>query len=110
MIGIDRCEDALNDGRRLARERGVVNVAFAAANIYRLPYPDGSFDAAFSCAVLQHLAHPRAALAEIRRVLTADGVIGIVDGSSPLTSRFPTNPFLDTWDRLRALQRAHNTG
>lgn len=68
------------------------------------------FDAAFSCAVLQHLADPRAALTEIRRVLTPDGVIGIVDGSSPLTFRYPTNPLLDTWDRLRALQRAHNTG
>jgi len=110
VIGTDRREDALNDGRRLARERGVVNVAFAAANIYRLPYPDGSFHAAFSCAVLQHLADPRAALAEIRRVLRPDGVIGIVDGSSPLTFRYPTNPFLDTWDHLRALQRAHNTG
>ena len=39
-----------------------------------------------------------------------DGVIGIVGGSSPLTFRYPTNPFLDTWDRLRTLQRAHNTG
>lgn len=94
VIGIDRREDVLNDGRQLARERGVVNVAFAAANIYRLPYPDGSFHAAFSCAVLQHLADPRAALAEIRRILTPDGVIGIVDGSSPLTFRYPTNPFL----------------
>ena len=37
-------------------------------------------------------------------------MIGIVDGSSPLTFRYPTNPLLDTWDRLRALQRAHNTG
>jgi ubiquinone/menaquinone biosynthesis C-methylase UbiE len=110
VIEMDRREDALNDGRRLARERGVVNIAFAAANIYRLPYLDGSFHAAFSCAVLQHLADPRAALAEIRRVRMPDGVIGIVDGSSPLTFRYPTNSFLDTWDRLRALQRAHNTG
>ena len=110
VIGMDRREDALNDGRRLARERGAANVAFAVANIYRLPYPNGSFDAAFSCAVLQHLADPCAALTEIRRVLTPDGVIGIVDGSSPLTFRYPTNPLLDTWDRLRALQRAHNTG
>jgi ubiquinone/menaquinone biosynthesis C-methylase UbiE len=110
VIGVDRREDALTHARMLARERGIANVAFEAANIYQLPYADGSFDAAFTCAVLQHLAAPLAALKEIRRVLKPDGVIGIVDGSSTITFRYPTNPLLETWDGLRVLQRAYNTG
>ena len=110
VIGVDRRKDALTHARMLARERGIANVAFEAASIYQLPYADGSFDAAFTCAVLQHLAAPLAALKEIRRVLKPEGVIGIVDGSSTITFRYPTNPLLEMWDGLRALQRAYNTG
>jgi ubiquinone/menaquinone biosynthesis C-methylase UbiE len=95
---------------RLAAERGIANVAFKAASIYRLPYADASFDAAFACAVLQHLAAPLAALKEVRRVLKPGGVIGIVDGSSTLTFRYPTNPPLGAWDKLRKLEREYNTG
>ena len=43
-------------------------------------------------------------------MLKPGGVIGIVDGSSPSTFRFPTNSLLDRWDRLRTLEREHNTG
>jgi ubiquinone/menaquinone biosynthesis C-methylase UbiE len=110
VIGIDLREDALAQGRALARERGIANVTFQTASVYQLPYPDGSFDAAFACAVLQHLAAPLAALKEMRRVLKPGGVIGLVDGSSAITFRYPTNSLLDKWDRLRALEREHNAG
>src|SRR5687767_8833565 len=43
-IGIDLREDALAQGRALARERAITNVTFETASIYHLPYPDGSFD------------------------------------------------------------------
>src|SRR5215475_3742418 len=97
-VGIDLREDALAQGRALALERGIANVTFEAASVYQLPYPDGSFDAAFACAVLQHLAAPLAALQEMRRVLKPGGVIGIVDGSLTITFRYPTNSLLDKWD------------
>src|SRR4029453_15750586 len=109
-IGIDLREDALAQGRALARARGIANVTFETARVYQPPYPDSSFDAAFACAVLQHLAAPLAALKEMRRVLKPRGVIGIVDGSSTITFRYPTNSLLDTWDRLRTLEREHNAG
>jgi ubiquinone/menaquinone biosynthesis C-methylase UbiE len=109
-IGIDLREDALAQGRALARERGIVNVTFQKASVYRLPYADASFDAAFACAVLQHLAHPVAALEEMRRVLKPGGVVGVVDGSSTITFRYPTSPLLEKWDGLRALEREYTTG
>jgi ubiquinone/menaquinone biosynthesis C-methylase UbiE len=109
-IGIDLRENAVTHARTLARERGIANVAFQVANVFQLPYVDGSFDAAFACAVLQHLATPLAALKEIRRVLKPGGVVGIVDGSSPITFRYPTNQLLEAWDKLRELQREYNTG
>ena len=107
-IGFDLRADALTQGRTLARKRGIANVAFLAASIYQLPYADDSFDAAFACAVLQHLSAPVAALREIRRVLRPGGVVGIVDGSSAITFRYPTSPLLEAWDKLRVLQREHN--
>jgi ubiquinone/menaquinone biosynthesis C-methylase UbiE len=109
-IGIDLREEALTHGRQLARDRGVSNVTFQAANVYQLPCPDAAFDAAFACAVLQHLAAPLAALTEMRRVLKPGGVLGIMDGSSPITFRYPTHPLLEAWDRLRSLERAYRTG
>jgi ubiquinone/menaquinone biosynthesis C-methylase UbiE len=109
-IGIDLREKALRQARTLAWERGITNVAFQAAALYQLPYADGSVDAAFACAVLQHLASPLAALKELRRVLKPGGVIGIADGSSTITFRYPTNSLLQAWDKLRLLEREYNTG
>jgi ubiquinone/menaquinone biosynthesis C-methylase UbiE len=108
-VGIDLREDLLTRGRALARERGIANVTFHAATLYQLPYADGSFDAAFACAVLQHLAAPLGALKEVRRVLKPGGVIGIADGSSPITFRYPANAFLQAYDKLRGLEREYNT-
>ena len=109
-IGIDLRDDALTQGRTLARERGITNLTFYAASVYQLPYADSSFDAAFACAVLQHLATPPAALKELRRVLKPEGVIGIADGSSTITFRYPTNDVLQAYDKLRGLEREYKTG
>ena len=109
-IGIDLREEAVVQGRMLARERGLANVEFLVASIYQLPFADCSVDATFTCAVLQHLTAPLAALKEIRRVLKPGGVIGIVDGSSTITFWYPTNPSLEMWDQLRRLERRCNTG
>jgi ubiquinone/menaquinone biosynthesis C-methylase UbiE len=109
-IGIDLRDDALTQGRTLARERGITNLTFYAASVYQLPYADSSFDAAFACAVLQHLATPSAALKELRRVLKPEGVTGIADGSSTITFRYPTNDVLQAYDKLRGLEREYKTG
>lgn len=46
VVGIDIRADALAQGQQLARERSLNNVEFQVADIFRLPFPDGSFDAA----------------------------------------------------------------
>jgi len=76
VVGLDIGEPAL----ALAAERGVGNVRFDSGSVYALPFPDASFDAAFSRSVLEHLAEPLAALREVRRVLKPGGVIGVRDG------------------------------
>jgi ubiquinone/menaquinone biosynthesis C-methylase UbiE len=109
-IGVDLGETAVRQAWVLAPERGIENVSFHAATVYQLPYADGSFDGAFACAVLQHLAAPLAALEEMRRVLKPGGVIGVADGSSTVTLRYPTNGLLQAYDKLRGLERGYNTG
>jgi hypothetical protein len=37
-------------------------------------------------------------------------LIGIADVSSTATFRYPTNPLLQAWDKLRGLEREYNTG
>ncbi len=44
-----------------------------AANVYHLPFADGSFTAATMVRVYHHLGDPRAVLAELRRVLVPGG-------------------------------------
>ncbi len=109
-VGIDLRLHALAEARALARERGIATLTFQAASVYQLPYASGAFDVAFTSALLQHLASPLEALREIRRVLKPDGVIGIVDASSTISFRHPTNALLDAWDMLRGRERAYNTG
>ena len=81
------------------------DVPVAAADAYRLPFPDGSFDAVFSCAVMQHLTDPPAALAEARRVCRSGAVIGVADADWGGALRYPDDPLLargmDIQERLR---------
>jgi ubiquinone/menaquinone biosynthesis C-methylase UbiE len=54
VVGLDAEERPLVAAGALAGERGVV-VRFVRGDAYRLPFPDGSFDAVFSHALLSHL-------------------------------------------------------
>ena len=62
------------------RAAGIRNVSFRQADIYSLPFPDGSFDHVFLCFVLEHLPDPARALACLRRVLRPGGTITAVEG------------------------------
>jgi SAM-dependent methyltransferase len=54
---------------RLGRSERYIYVA---ADVYRLPFVDGLFDAATMIRVLHHIAEPPQALTQIRRVLQSD--------------------------------------
>jgi SAM-dependent methyltransferase len=67
-VGIDPTWAQLN----VARARGGAPT-YAAASAYRLPFPNGSFDAVIACLVFEHIADTDAAIAEVARVLEHGG-------------------------------------
>lgn len=79
VVGIDIEPSVIEQARAVAAERSITNVHFEVGSVYALPFPDASFDAAFSRSVLEHLARPLEALREVRRVLTPGGVLGVRD-------------------------------
>jgi SAM-dependent methyltransferase len=77
VVGVDIAEEQLAGARSLAAQRGISNVRFERGDIYELPFPDQSFDAAFANHVIEHLSDPVRALKEVRRVLKPGGVVGM---------------------------------
>jgi ubiquinone/menaquinone biosynthesis C-methylase UbiE len=65
-----------------AGERGVANITPTQGDARRLPYPDGTFDAAFLVTVLGEIRDQDAALRELARVLKPGGrlVVGELFG------------------------------
>jgi SAM-dependent methyltransferase len=60
---------------RLDLRRDVPGIARVQADLLALPYRDGAFDAAVCSYVLQHLASPEAAVAELARVVAPGGLV-----------------------------------
>ncbi|MBV9279671.1 MAG: class I SAM-dependent methyltransferase, partial [Chloroflexi bacterium] len=65
VVAIDLTDEMLDQGRRLAAERGLGNVRFVRGDAERLDYPDASFDVVTSRYSAHHFPHPARALAEI---------------------------------------------
>jgi SAM-dependent methyltransferase len=75
----DELPDMLDEGRRLAGELGLDSVSFTLADLYALPYAEGSFSLVLCRNAFHRLPEPVAALAELSRVVSSGGRIVIVD-------------------------------
>src|SRR5512138_989594 len=109
VIGIDREPSQLEAARAWAAEKGVSNVRFEIGNIYEIPYPDSSFDAAFAFTVLEHVREPLRAMREMRRILKPGGVVGIQDPDYGAQLQTPSTPGLqelNSWMRSFSEQNA----
>ena len=77
VTGIDMSASQIAMATARAQGEGIGNVIFREASIYELPFPDATFDAVFSHALLEHLGEPVRAAKECLRVLKPGGVIGV---------------------------------
>lgn len=87
----DEQPDLLEEGGRLTTELGLVNVAFALVDLYRLPYGEGAFSLIVCHDAFHLLPEPVAALHELQRVLAPGGRIVVMDAVVDETTDRPFN-------------------
>jgi ubiquinone/menaquinone biosynthesis C-methylase UbiE len=109
-VGVDLQPSQIVQAQALSVARGVTNARFEVADVYRLPFPDRSFDAVFAHAVLMHLREPVRALAEVRRVLRPGGIAGVRDSDWGGRIHAPMTPLLEQWYAITVRVRQRNGG
>ena len=86
-VGMDLSEAMLTRARRKVREAGVT-VPLVRADVARLPFPDGAFDAATAHSFFYLLPDSAAALREVHRVVKPGGRVCFFEpGELPLVPR-----------------------
>jgi ubiquinone/menaquinone biosynthesis C-methylase UbiE len=108
VTGVDMSASQVLIATDRARAFGVNNARFREGSAYDLPFPESSFDAAFSHALLEHLQQPGRAMSEFLRVLKPSGVMGVAtpDWSGFLVAP-PTPAVQAVVEAYRALQRSN---
>jgi SAM-dependent methyltransferase len=100
VLGIDNSPTAVTATERLARQRGLLNLTVALGDVYALDLPDGSFDVVHAHQVLQHLSDPVAALREMRRVRSAEGIVAVREADYSAMTWFPEHFAMTRWLEL----------
>ena len=75
VIAIDIEPKMIERVTRRAQVEGVTNLEAKIANVYALPFDDGTFDAVTMIAVISEIPEPERALSEFYRVLKPSGIL-----------------------------------
>jgi SAM-dependent methyltransferase len=97
VTALEATPAALALTRAEADRRGGAALSYAVGDVHALDFPDATFDVVHAHQVLQHVADPVKALAEMRRVCRPGGVVAARDGDYAAFTWFPLLPELDEW-------------
>ena len=78
VVGIDSSEVMISEAKKRS-ETLDLPVQFQTGTVLKLPYGNGTFNAARADRMFQHLKNPGAALRELVRVTRPSGTIGVLD-------------------------------
>jgi 2-polyprenyl-3-methyl-5-hydroxy-6-metoxy-1,4-benzoquinol methylase len=73
VVAADFSTTAIAKARAFAAERRIGGVTWEVGDIENLAHDDESFDTAVSCETIEHVPHPRRAIAELARILRPGG-------------------------------------
>ena len=76
LVTVDIEPKMIERVRRRAEAEGVENVEARVANVYDLPFEDGTFDVVYMIAVIGEIPEPQRAMQEFHRVLSPVGHAG----------------------------------
>ncbi len=89
-----------NDEAADLTRAGAPGVGVRVGDVHALPFDDGEFDVVHAHQVLQHVADPVRALAEMARVTRPGGVVAARDSDYATFAWWPRPPELDRWLQL----------
>ena len=87
VVGLDLTREMLNEARRIASERGIVNADWVIGDAAHLPFQDETFDLYTVRAAPHHFTDVDGFLAEAHRVLKADRDAVFIDCAPPVPAR-----------------------
>jgi ubiquinone/menaquinone biosynthesis C-methylase UbiE len=82
-VGLDITPQMVQASCRTAKERNIASFQACVGNAEQLPFPDESFSLVASRFTAHHIHNPARMVQEVARVLTANGLLLIVDNTSP---------------------------
>ena len=98
VVALDAASDALQAARATLSERGLSEqVELTCGDVMTLPFEDASFDVVHAHQVLQHLADPVSALAEMRRLTRPGGIVAARDAVYSAMTWFPEPAGMEQW-------------
>ena len=98
VVALDAASGALEAARATLRDRGLSEqVEVTCGDVMALPFEDASFDVVHAHQVLQHLADPVGALAEMRRVTRPGGIVAVRDAVYSAMTWFPEPTGMEQW-------------
>ena len=98
VVALDAASGALEAARATLSDRGLSEqVEVTSGDVMALPFEDASFDVVHAHQVLQHLADPVGALAEMRRLTRPGGIVAVRDAVHSAMTWFPEPAGMEQW-------------
>ena len=111
VVALDAASGALEAARATLRDRGLSEqVEVTSGDVMALPFEDATFDVVHAHQVLQHLADPVGALAEMRRVTRPGGIVAVRDAVYSAMTWFPEPAGMEQWRSVYMATARANRG